>query len=129
MKSNKNGIVLAELLLSILILSLLLPISITTISILKDSLSFNEALQDRIALLQMKRIILLSYDMTCDNGVLNINYQNKEMTFMYKNNHVLLTPGTQIFINDIDEAYFYEDDNSYYIYYKRDNKEYIYEIS
>jgi prepilin-type N-terminal cleavage/methylation domain-containing protein len=120
----QSGFALIEMLMTMMIVTALIPITILCIRPFNGALQFDEEIQDQIALSQMRRIILLSYDLQCSPQQLDFIYQRKHCTLSFKNNHLILSPGTQIFISEIEDAYFKEEYNCIYIIYEREGKEY-----
>lgn len=111
-------------LLGLLITITLLPICISAFRFSSD-LTFNyDEINDEIALMQLREILLITYDMNMDANQLSFRYKNKDFTLRLVNNKLLLQPGTQIFINDIDYLRFENKNSCIYVIYERDNKEY-----
>lgn len=123
-KRCRRGFILADLLLSLSVLMILLPITLLAVRTVSASLSFDEEVQDEIALAQMRRIILLSYDAETSGGDLRITYQGDEMRFTFLHERVILQPGTQIFISQIDSASFHNEGGILYLRYERKGKTY-----
>ena len=84
---------------------------------------YNEV-SDELALAELREILLISYDMNVYYDSLNFIYQNKEFTLSMVNRKMLLQPGTQIYLNDIDELHFETKGNTIYVMYERNDKKY-----
>lgn len=120
-RRNSRGIILTDLLLTILIVSMLIPIAMICISVLPGSLQFNEEVQDEIALAQLRHILLCAYDMKIEATEIAFSYREKEMHLSLVNDHMILQPGTQIFLSDIDSTAFEMEENLIYVVYEREN--------
>lgn len=118
------GFALIEILITMIIVVAMIPVTIVCLSPLMNALTFNEEVQDQIALSQIRRILLLSYDIECERTRLTFAYQEKPLTLSIKNDHLVLSPGTQIFLSKIDGAVFEEKDECIYIVYTRMNRQY-----
>lgn len=121
-KSSCDGFALSDLLLTMMIVCMLIPGVMLSISVLQRTLHKDETVQDMIAEYQLRQILLSSYDIHLENNVLCFENKERDMRLSYKNNHVILQPGTQIFFSDIDNAIFYEDNNTWMIHYEREGK-------
>ena len=84
---------------------------------------YNE-IADELALAELREILLITYDMHVSYGSLNFIYQNKDFTLSMVNRKMLLQPGTQIYLNDIDELHFETRGNTIYVFYERNDKKY-----
>lgn len=118
------GYALIEVLLTLIILTAMLPITLVCIQPFEQMLKFNQEIQDQIALSQLRRILMLSYQVSCNNLEINFTYHQHPQTVSLINNHLVISPGTQIFLTEIDSAIFFEKGKFIYIAYTRNKKEY-----
>lgn len=97
----RKGSLLSELLIVVFVLCLLMPYLYE--GILKSSaLKFDyKMLQDEISTLQLRRILALSYDLEVNSNVLYFEYENKDYYLSYKNESIQMSPGTQIFYDEV----------------------------
>lgn len=121
---NKRGSVLVEYLLTLLIVLSLIPITLMSLSIISTTLKHDEVIQDTIANYQLRRMLSLSYDAYIEDDTLYFTYQNEERRLSLKNNKLIIQPGTLIMYVDIDNAYFIEEGNTYYLNYNRGDRTY-----
>lgn len=84
---------------------------------------YNE-INDEIALYQLREQLIIAYDMNVSSDSLNFTYKNKAFSLSLVNNKLLLQPGTQIYLNDIDSLHFDVRNNCIYVCYERNNKQY-----
>ena len=84
---------------------------------------YNEV-SDELALAELREILLIAYDMHVSYNSLDFIYQNKDFSLSMVNRKMLLQPGTQIYLNDIDELHFEERGTVIYVIYERNNKKY-----
>lgn len=102
----------------------MLPLCIDSLNcVIKFQCDYNY-ISDEIALAQLREQLLFAYDIRVDNSEINFIYQNKEYQLSYVNKKMILQPGTQIYINNIDNLSFIEKNNCIYVSYERNNKEY-----
>lgn len=81
-------------------------------------------INDEIALCQLRENLLISYDMNVSSDELNFRYKNKDYKLSLINNKLVLQPGTQIFLNDVDNLYFNNRNGCIYVCYEKENKYY-----
>jgi hypothetical protein len=79
---------------------------------------------DELALAELREILLISYDMNVTYDSLYFIYQNKQFTLSMVNRKMLLQPGTQIYLNDIDELHFESRGSTIYVGYERNKQKY-----
>ena len=84
---------------------------------------YNE-IADELALAELREILLITYDMKVSFSSLDFIYQNKDFSLSLVNRKMLLQPGTQIYLNDIDELHFEIRGNTIYVIYERNNRKY-----
>lgn len=114
------GFTLAEFLLATLIATMFVPVTVYSLKIAEPMLHFEENIQDEIGISQIRNLGLLSYDMQLVDNKVMFRMQNKDVTLSFLNNKIILQPGTQIFLSDIDEAVFLAENEIIYLEYKRD---------
>ena len=118
----RRGSILAEYIISILIVITFIPLLILCIRINLSSLTFQEEAQDEIALAQLKKILNVGSSFEVSSNMIQFDYHDEKYRLYLVNDHLILTPGTQIFLSDIDSINFYLDQSYIYCTYKR--KEY-----
>ena len=115
---------LIRTLLGLLIIIIMLPI-MTKSFIYTSNIEFNyNEINDELALMQLRELLLLAYDVNINDTSMDFIYKNKNFCLSMINNKLILQPGTQIFLNDIDNLCFKIMDNCIYIDYERDDKTY-----
>lgn len=114
---NTRGFISTRAILALLVLMSVMPLSsLMILNIAK--LKFNhDDISDEIALLQLRRIMLISYDLQNYGDHLQFLYHGKEYSLDLINNRLVLSPGYQMFLNDVDDLSFKERDNVILIEY------------
>ena len=111
-------------LIGLLIIVSMLPLCSMAFSYTsKIPFEYNE-ISDELALAELREILLIAYDMDVSYGSLDFIYQNKEFTLSMVNEKMLLQPGTQIYLNDIDDLHLENRSNTIYVIYERKNRKY-----
>ena len=124
----KKGLI-EQVLLNVLITICLLPLLFMSIkSLISLPLHFDK-MQDEIAIRQIQKILSLSYEREYSNNQLKFRYQGEEFVFYIYEDKLILKPGTQIFLSDIDNFNFLLKDGLLYLSYERENKYYEYIVA
>ena len=111
-------------LIGLIIIITMLPIC-TQAFMYVSNITFNyNEINDEIALMQLREQLLIAYDMDFSDYELNFLYKNKNFKLSKVNNKLLLQPGSQIYLNDIDELRFVNKNGCIYVEYQRQGKEY-----
>ena len=122
--SNRKGFALVEVLVAVLTVCICIPIMVSVISLMRTSLKDRTSLQDQIALVQLRRYLAVSYDIELLPSSLTFQRQHEEMRLSVVNQNLIVQPGTQMFLMDIEAALFYLEGDSVMLRYVRDNQEY-----
>ena len=108
-----------------------LIITITMLPICVEAFMFTSKIpfdyseiNDEICLQQLRDQLLISYDMNISADKLSFIYKNKNFTLSLVNRKLLLQPGTQIYLNDVDNLYFETKDGCIYVCYEKGNKQF-----
>ena len=123
MAGRRDGIILKETAAVILIVLMLIPVCVVCISALSASFRFHEEIQDRIALQQLRRMMLLAYDAETAGDHVAFEYQGEKRELRFVNRWLLVQPGTLIFLSDVDGGHFFEKDGGIYVVYERNGQE------
>lgn len=122
--SNRKGFALVEVLVAVLTVCICIPIMVSVISLMRTSLKDRTSLQDQIALVQLRRYLAVAYDIELLPSSLIFQRQHEEMRLSVVNQNLIVQPGTQMFLMDIEAALFYLEGDSVMLRYVRDNQEY-----
>ena len=122
--SNRKGFALVEVLVAVLTVCICIPIMVSVISLMCTSLKDRTSLQDQIALVQLRRYLAVAYDIELLPSSLTFQRQHEEMRLSVVNQNLIVQPGTQMFLMDIEAALFYLEGDSVMLRYVRDNQEY-----
>ena len=122
--SNRKGFALAEVLVAILTVCICIPILVSVISLMRTSLKDRTSLQDQIALVQLRRYLAVAYNIELLPSSLTFQRQHEEMRLSVVNQNLIVQPGTQMFLMDIEAALFYLEEDSVMLRYVRNHQEY-----
>lgn len=122
--SKRKGFALIEVLVAILTVCICIPILVSVISLMHTSLKDRTSLQDQIALIQLRRYLAVAYDIELLPSSLTFQRQQEEMRLSVVNQNLIVQPGTQMFLMDIETALFYLEGDSVMLRYVRNQQEY-----
>lgn len=126
---SSRGFVSLEFLAGYLVVLTLLPVLVSLFGLLAR-LSFNYyPLENELAFLQLRRILLASYELKVDSDYLSFRYNDDECFLYLHNRHLILTPGTQIFAEDVEDVYFYVEGGVCYCRLIYEDGEYVYPLA
>ena len=120
----RRGSILTEFLIVLMIMVATLPLTVQLIQVTSNVNHHQTEIQDMISSYQLRRILLLSYDIEGSNEALTFEYNNEQFVLNVVNNKLLLQPGTQIYYPDIDDGYFVKEGNVWCFVYHRGQEEY-----
>jgi hypothetical protein len=98
--------------------------TVQVISITRNVLKDRTPLQDQIALVQLRHYLAVAYDIELQPTMISFQRQHEEMRLRLVNQNLIIQPGTQIFLMDIESAMFYLENDSVILRYVRENQEY-----
>ena len=98
--------------------------TVQVISITRNVLKDRTPLQDQIALVQLRHYLAVAYDIELQPTLISFQRQQEEMRLRLVNQNLIIQPGTQIFLMDIESAMFYLENDSVILRYVRENQEY-----
>ena len=119
-----RGFILKDYLLSLLIIMILMPIIVACLEVITTFRYIDSRLQDEIALYHLQRRTLIASDFAISSDTVSFTSNEKQWTIHYDGKRVYLTPGYQLFLDDVDKASFYSDGNYLYIYYEKEGDSY-----
>lgn len=124
MRNRARGFISLRSLVALLITITLLPLA-TRVLTYSASIKFNyDEIEDELSLYQLRRILLVSYDIYNNYNYLEFNYKDNTCYLSEINNRLVLQPGYQMFLDKIENCYFYEEENVIYVAYTKRNKEF-----
>ncbi|MCR5230586.1 MAG: hypothetical protein K6D03_10715 [Solobacterium sp.] len=101
-----GGYIVEQLLMTLITCSFLIPVTITVLKIMIGNLEFPYDMQDELAISQLRHIINVSRDFTSDGSSLQFTYHESNSSLSLINGKLILKPGTQIFLSDLENAVF-----------------------
>ena len=120
----RRGFTSLRTIVALLITMSILPIAVDVISYASNLKYEYDLVNDEISLFQLRRILLIAYDVNNNGYSLDFIYHNDDYSLSLINNRLVLQPGYQMFLDNVDYLEFKEEGNAIYIEYEKNNKEY-----
>ena len=122
--SGNRGITYGRTLIALLITLTILPLAISIFSFVAN-IKPNYNLLNELALIDLRRRLLIAYDLNIEENRLEFINNGETNYLYYVNDKLILSPGTQIYLNDVKDVYFNLENGVIYLnYITNDNKEY-----
>lgn len=103
---------------------MLFPVIVKSAEIV-SGLNFVDAqLGDELSILQLRRKMIISENIVINGNSISFIIGDTEFTLKYEEHRLYLTPGYQLFLNDIDGLRFKNMDGMIFIEYEKNNKRY-----
>ena len=119
-----KGYILKDFLLGIIVFMMLFPVVVKSADIV-SGLNFVDAqLGDELSILQLRRKMIISENIVINGNSISFIIGDTEFTLKYEEHRLYLTPGYQLFLNDIDGLRFKNMDGMIFIEYEKNNKRY-----
>ena len=119
-----RGFITLRAILALFIVILIIPISTRTFITVSKLNYDHDEVSNEIGLLQLRRILLISYDLNNYGNSLEFIYEGNNYHLEEINNRLVLSPGYQMFLNDVSDINFYEEGSAVYLEYTFGNKTY-----
>lgn len=108
-------------LIAFVIILALLPIFMLAFRYTADLPFSYDEIADEIALCQLREMMLISYDLEFGNRVLEFRYKNRDCSLSLINGKLIMQPGTQIFLAELEDLHFEEKNGVIYVCYQKKN--------
>lgn len=123
--SGNRGITYGRTLIALLITLTILPLAISIFSFVANIKPNYNLLNNELALIDLRRRLLIAYDLNIEENRLEFINNGETNYLYYVNDKLILSPGTQIYLNDVKDVYFNLENGVIYLnYITNDNKEY-----
>lgn len=104
----RRGTTLAEALLALVLMSVSLPILVMVLNTLKNYESDAVMRQNRLGILQLRRVVSLGHSHDVKQDELCMNYRTEATCFHLHDDKLLQTPGTQFYLIGLNHLSFYK---------------------
>lgn len=120
---SRSGYFTYELIFVLWACCMLMPVAFSCMKLLIPLTEFREDIQDEIALCQLRHILIASEDFSVSSQEVHFTYHEEENVLRFVNRHLILSPGTQIFLSDISGIAFNATGDILKVKYFRDDRE------
>lgn len=124
-RRRNRGIIITEYILSLYIFIIFITLISSSLIYVDKLINHKEdIINDELSLMQLRRILLISYDIEVNEDSLSFNYQDREFLLNEVNNNLIIQPGTQMVLMDIDDLTFINEEGNIYISYTKEEEKY-----
>lgn len=124
MQRCRNGSVLSDFLITMMIVIAMASTVIGSLSLFLGNSTFDQLIQDQIAIAQLRNILIISDNVEPCGDTLFFTNRNRNMTLKVVNGNLIIQPGTHIMLVDVDSASFHVQDGMVTCQYRRGRKTY-----
>ena len=100
-----------------------LPLTTRAINITSNIPFHYEEVDDELVLYQLQKILALAYNLEINEKEIFFRYKGNDYHLYGNNKHLVLSPGSQIFFEEIDDYYFKAVDGVLKVVISRKDKE------
>lgn len=114
-----RGFILEQFLIALGILCALLPLFLSQLQLMTKLLIRPVDLQDAIALTQLRHLFNIAENIDIENESLSFDYRGEKRMLRISGKNLILTPGTQYVMTNIEEISFETQENMVLLCWKR----------
>lgn len=127
-KLRRNGFTLIEALLALFITSLISLLGCMLINLALHFVHIDVDTQNQFAILQIRRELSIVSEIRVNEERLEYVLNHKKYELYFDKNRIVKSPGYEIYMENIDSAHFYKKEDGYYLWFKKQNKIYDFEL-
>ena len=118
-----SGFILEQFLIALLILCAVLPVFLSQLQAIANLYVRPADLQDAIAITQLRHIFNIAQNITPSGSTLSFQFRGEERILRISGENLILTPGTQYVLTNIEEVSFASEENTVILCWKRNEEE------
>ncbi|MDD7087705.1 hypothetical protein [Galactobacillus timonensis] len=120
---TNGGFILEQFLIALLILCAVLPVFLSQLQTIANLYVRPADLQDAIAITQLRHIFNIAQNITPSGSTLSFQFRGEERILRISGENLILTPGTQYVLTNIEEVSFASEENTVILCWKRNEEE------
>ena len=120
----RKAYTLIEVSLSLMILNLVVLLWVYLFNALSHFEANIDQRENRIGLIQLRRMLALGKEINIEFDELCMNFRDEETCFYEVNHRLIQTPGTQIYLINVENVMFEEKDEVYILSYTLNDLEF-----
>lgn len=125
---KKNGFTLIESLLGLMVSLIVSFLVMMLISTCQHLISLDTYQQDQFAILQIRQLVSLASEQEVKDGVLYLIINHEEYEMGMDENRLVRREGYEIYLENVDDVYFEQEEDSIYLLYHKEKKSYRFQI-
>lgn len=108
---NNKANVLIQTLLSLLIVSIFIPFIYQCLLLLQPVIKLDNHVQNVMNINYLQNVLAFSSDYYIYDDYVIFTYNNQQRTIKLIDTNLVMTPGSQYLANNVDNIYFYQENN------------------
>ena len=124
-----KGFILKDYLLSLLIMIGFLPIIVGSLKISSNYLINDSDIQNELSIMQLREKLIIASDIEIDNNQLNYRIGDDFYELKFNKGRLYLTPGYQLFLDEVESCCFDIENNTLMIKYVKQNKNRVWALA
>lgn len=120
---KKQGFTMIEMLLCLQVISILVLLSVQLFQTILPYGKANRYDEDAIALYHMRKLLVQSEIKHIQEDQLEFVYQEENYTLSFHNGRIVKQKGYEIYLQEVDQAWFEERMECVYLHYEREEKQ------
>lgn len=125
---KKNGFTLIESLLGLMVSLIVSFLVMVLIMTCQHIITLDTYQQDQFAILQIRQLAALSSEYQVEDGILYLVINHEQYQMEWDKNRLVRTEGYEILLENIENAYFEQEDESVYLFFQKNKKNYRFQI-
>lgn len=127
-KFKRNGFTLIDALMGLLTTGVISMLCCVLLQSCFLYINMDTSIQQQFAILQLRQYLSIASKVEVDGSDLVVVVNHESSTFGYDRNRLVKRPGYQIFMENIDDAYFYNLDEKVYLSFLYQSKNYTFQV-
>lgn len=127
-KLKENGFTMIDALLALLITSIVTLLSCVLIQACFRFSQMDLDTQNQFAILQLRQVLSIASSLQIQENQLECIMNHEKVYFYLDRKRLVKSPGYEIFLEDIEDARFFEKEEHFYVWFQKKNQSYEFEL-
>lgn len=129
LRLKRNGFTMIEALFGLLTTGIVAFLCMTLMQCYVTFIRLDLNKQNQFAILQIRQVLSVAESVKVENNQLSYILNHEEFEFYFDRNRLVTSPGYEIWMENIEDAYFTSEEDEIYLFYRQDHKTYKFEIT
>lgn len=129
LKLKRNGFTMIEALFGLLTTCIVSFLCMVLMQCYINFIHLDLNKQNQFAILQLRQLLSIAESIKVENNQLTCILNHEEYEFYFDRNRLVASPGYEIWMENLEDAYFVKKEDGIYFFYIQDRKSYKFEIT